>query len=65
MSGDDDQPIVSLRLLVAGLVSAIVANVLVIWLLIDMGSFAFAGNVVTIFICIGAIYLIRIRRNMR
>lgn len=62
---DDDQPIVSLRLLVAGLVCAIVANVLVIWLLIDMGSFAFAGNVATIFICIGAIYLIRIRRNMR
>lgn len=55
----------SSRLLIAGLVAAIIANVCVIALLVDAGSPAFAGNLAAIVVCAGAIWIVRHRELFR
>lgn len=51
------------RLLTAGLVSAIVANVALITYLASEGYAFFAGNVVAIVICAVALVIVRARRE--
>jgi len=46
------------RQLIAGLIFAIVANVAVISLMVSRGAAFFAGNVVAILVCAGAIGLV-------